>query len=345
MNILYGVQGTGNGHITRALAMVPLLRSSGHNVKVIFSGKKDKDLFGIEQLKPYEVYNGLTFAVSNGKINYYKSLTNLRPFKFFNDVLKFNLKNIDLIISDFEPITAWAAKFNGIKSIGIGHQYAFFYDIPMKGENLFTKFIIRNFAPTELKIGLHWHHFNQKIFPPIFPEFNLTGNQSSKNKVLVYLPFEDLEKIIEFLSPVKSHDFHIYHDVDTQIIKHNLFIKPFSRNGFKKDLLSAERVICNSGFELPSESLFLGKNILVKPLIGQMEQESNAVAMEQLGWGSVMNELNSNILKNWIQKPMAKPINYPNTAKEIVNIINNMKLDQIDKLSKDVWKNVKLGES
>ena len=76
-----------------------------------------------------------------------------------------------------------------------------------------------------------------------------------------------------------------------------------------------------------------------------MEQESNAVAMEQLGWGSVMNELNCNILKNWIQKPMAKPINYPNTAKEIVNIINNMKLDQIDKLSKDLWKNVKLGES
>ena len=39
MRILYGVQGTGNGHITRARTMLPALQAAGIDVDFVFSGR------------------------------------------------------------------------------------------------------------------------------------------------------------------------------------------------------------------------------------------------------------------------------------------------------------------
>ena len=39
MNILYGIQCTGNGHLTRSLKVVCRLKKMGHNVDILFSGK------------------------------------------------------------------------------------------------------------------------------------------------------------------------------------------------------------------------------------------------------------------------------------------------------------------
>ena len=75
MNIVYGVQGTGNGHLTRGLALIPKLRSQGHNVRVVISGRKKDTLFGVESLEPFETFEGLSFEVKKGKINYIKSET------------------------------------------------------------------------------------------------------------------------------------------------------------------------------------------------------------------------------------------------------------------------------
>jgi uncharacterized protein (TIGR00661 family) len=44
-------------------------------------------------------------------------------------------------------------------------------------------------------------------------------------------------------------------------------------------------VICGAGFELAGESLQLGKKLLVKPLKGQFEQLSNALALEKASTG------------------------------------------------------------
>ena len=340
MNIVYGVQGTGNGHLTRGLALIPKLRSQGHNVRVVISGRKKDTLFGVESLEPFETFEGLSFEVKKGKINYIKSFSNLRLLKFFRDVRQFNLENIDLVITDFEPVTAWAAKFNKVNSIGIGHQYAFSYDIPMAGENFITKLILKTFAPANINIGVHWHHFNQPIVPPILPFINRNNNKPISKKILVYLPFEDLNDIVELLKPFKDNSFYVYHDIEKPKTIGNINLKPFSRSGFEGDLLSSEKVLCNAGFELPSESLILGKNILLKPLIGQMEQLSNAEAMKRLNWGYVMNDLNPKIISEWIDQPPSNPVSYPDTAQSIVEWINSKSFNNIDKLSLNLWKQV-----
>ncbi|MAJ34220.1 MAG: glycosyltransferase, partial [Candidatus Marinimicrobia bacterium] len=61
MNILYGIQGTGNGHITRSRLLVPLLRKKGFNVDVILSGRKKEEYWDMECFKPYDTKFGITF--------------------------------------------------------------------------------------------------------------------------------------------------------------------------------------------------------------------------------------------------------------------------------------------
>ena len=145
---------------------------------------------------------------------------------------------------------------------------------------------------------------------------------------------------MELLKPFKNYSFYVYHDIEKPKTIGNINLKPFSRSGFEDDLLSSEKVLCNAGFELPSESLILGKNILLKPLIGQMEQLSNAEAMKRLNWGYVMNDLNPKIISEWIDQPPSNPVSYPDTAQSIVEWINSKSFNNIDKLSLNLWKQV-----
>ena len=51
------------------------------------------------------------------------------------------------------------------------------------------------FAPANKKIGFHWHHFNQPILPPIIDIEQMSEREIKKNKVMVYLPFEDVQEL------------------------------------------------------------------------------------------------------------------------------------------------------
>ena len=47
MRILYGVQATGNGHITRARVLLPALQAAGVEVDVLLSGRAPERLFNM----------------------------------------------------------------------------------------------------------------------------------------------------------------------------------------------------------------------------------------------------------------------------------------------------------
>jgi len=111
------------------------------------------------------------------------------------------------------------------------------------------------------------------------------------NKILVYLPFEEIEDIRRLLAPFEAHRFFVYHRLPAASDEGHLRLRPYSRQGFLKDLAESSAVITNAGFELVSEALHLGKKILVKPLARQMEQISNAKALEELNLGTVMKRL------------------------------------------------------
>jgi uncharacterized protein (TIGR00661 family) len=343
MKIFYGVQGTGNGHITRARVMAKALYAAGMDVTFQFSGRPADKYFDMEVFNGYQVCKGLTFSIDKGQVNLVDTAIDASLIKFKREINELDLSPYDLVITDFEPVTAWAAKKQKKVTLGIGHQYAFKYKIPRQGKYLIAEQIMKYFAPANKSVGLHWHHFDQPIFPPIIETTKST--QQVKNKILVYLPFEDQQDVIDLFSPFTDFTFHVYSPEPVQSKLNHIFCYPLSVVGFQQNLSDCEGIISNSGFELASESLQLGKKILAKPIHGQMEQLANGAALLQLGYGHVMDYLDRDIIERWLHDTNVVHISYPNTAEIVVQWIK----DGMPEISKDfiasVWQNVKVERS
>lgn len=339
MKILYGCQGTGSGHISRARAMAKELKKAGHEVQYLFSGRPCvSDYYDMEIFGDAWYRKGLTFSVNNGKVNLLKTLFKNDYSNFLKDIDHLCLDQFDLIISDYEPITSYAAKCQGRFCIGIGHQYAFDFKIPKDKNNFITDLVMKNFAPVSLGVGLHWDSFGQNILPPIVevPE----SKEIIQRKVLVYLAFENPNDILNLLSKFPEFEFIVY-GFKYLTGSQNVHFKNPSREGFLEDLVDSEYVICNAGFELVSEALHLGKKILVKPLQNQMEQHSNAKALAQLGYGIAVEELNFDHINDFLTTSENAHVSYPNVAAYIVeNIINANSFISIE--SEPIWNKVRI---
>jgi len=341
MKIFYGVQGTGNGHITRARVMAKELNAAGFDVTFQFSGRPADKYFDMEVFNGYQLREGLTFNTSQGQVSYLKTALTASPVQFFKDISFLDLSGYDLIISDFEPVTAWAARKQKKKVLGIGHQYAFNHKIPRKGSDPIANQVMKYFAPADISVGLHWHHFGQPILPPIIetPEF---PSQTQANKIVVYLPFEEPHEVIRLLCPFENFEFHVYSPEPVPSKYAHIHCKSLSRLGFQADLYDCAGIISNAGFELASESLQLGKKILVKPLHSQMEQISNAAALEQLGYGHTMFELDSAVIEEWLHNPHALRVTYPNIAKVLVQWLQAGMPTMDKEFTEQVWDTVEV---
>jgi uncharacterized protein (TIGR00661 family) len=341
MKIFYGVQGTGNGHITRARVMAKELFAAGFDVTFQFTGRPAEKYFDMEVFNSYQVKTGLTFNTAKGQVSYLKTALEASPLRFLKDISSLDFSGYDLVISDFEPVTAWAARKQKKQVIGIGHQYAFNHNIPRKGSDPIANQVMKYFAPADLGIGLHWHHFGQPILPPIIetPEFPAS---SQANKIVVYLPFEDPNEVIRLLCPFENFEFHVYSPEPAVSKYAHVVSKPLSRQGFQDDVYNCAGIISNAGFELASESLQLGKKILVKPLHMQMEQISNAAALEQLGYGRTMYNLDSAVIEDWLHNPHAIRVTYPNIAKVLVQWLKDGRPKIDTDFTEQVWEKVEV---
>ena len=161
-----------------------------------------------------------------------------------------------------------------------------------------------------------------------------------KNKIIVYLPFEDQQQVIKLLSPFKNFEFHIYAPDAVPSTVNHIVCNPLSRAGFQKDLYDCAGIISNAGFELASEALQLGKKILAKPLHAQMEQISNAAALQQLGYGHTLNDMDSKVIEHWLHDSHAIHITYPNIAKVLVQWIQNGMPEMESDFIEAIWDTV-----
>jgi uncharacterized protein (TIGR00661 family) len=322
--------------------MATKLKQAGIQVDYLFSGRPWEDLFEMDAFGDYEWRAGLTFSTKAGHVQYVKTAFTAHPWTFIRDVKALDLSGYDAVICDFEPVTAWAARVQGVKTIGIGHQYAFGYDIPKAGVDFIGSQILKYFAPTTVALGVHWHHFHHPILPPII-ETQADGPAVQPDKIIVYLPFEDVNQVIHLLKKFRRYQFfvfspHMPHERHEK--SDNVHVRQLSRAGFRQDFASAAGVICNSGFELTSEALQAGKKLLVKPLHGQLEQLSNALALELLQLGQVMQSLDSATIETWLEQSRAIRVKYPDVAKAVVDWLLGSEL-QVDKSwIDDIWSQI-----
>lgn len=336
MRILYGVQGTGNGHITRARVMSTALAEAGIEVDYLFSGRPPERFFNMEPFGDYRVRRGLTLMTQAGTVQLGKTLWNNSLRQLWQDTRTLDLQPYDLVISDFEPVTAWAARRQGVPSVGIAHQYAFLHTVPGIAGAPWLKPVLRLLAPVDQAIGVHWHHFNAPILPPLIePQFNPIDRVP--RQVLVYLPFESLDDIRRWLLPFANYRFVIYCAVDSRETCGHLEFRPFSRQGFQAALATCDGVVCNAGFGLCSEAIQSGKKLLVKPLANQIEQSANAQALEVLGHAQVMRRFDSDLLDDWLARDNPEPRPWPNTASTLVEWILSGRQASVDNLAQRLW--------
>jgi len=346
MKVLYGVQGTGNGHITRARAMSRALEEAGHQVDYLFSGRTPEDYFDMEPFAGYRTRAGLTFHHHQGHISSLKTLRHTHPLTLLRDIRQLDLSGYDLLLNDFEPITAWAARRQGLPSLALSHQAAFQYDIPKVGEHLLSKLIMRSFAPTQKRLGVHWYHFGQPIVPPLvepIPEEMAIRNDGF---ILVYLPFDevsDINRMLHKLAPVR---FTLYHpSISAAAELGNIHLKPLSRNGFHQDLARCDGVIANGGFELPSEAMQLGKKLLLRPLAGQFEQLSNVATLQLMGLASALPHLDCNRVRRWLDEEPVGPVRYPAVAPLLASQLELLVDGDPAELVETLWKQVVFPET
>ncbi|WP_116473142.1 MJ1255/VC2487 family glycosyltransferase [Zobellella maritima] len=339
MRILYGVQGTGNGHITRARVMATELARRGVQVDFLFSGRAPQGYFDMAVFGDFQTRPGLTFVARQGRISLVSTLLQSRPARLIRDIQTLPVKDYDLVVNDFEPVTAWAARRAGVPSVGVSHQAAFLKAIPKEGESLGASLLMRHFAPTDIQLGVHWHHFGQSLLPPIIEHRRQHGPVRS-DKIIVYLPFESPTAIAALLAPFPHVEFYCYHPEVSPEDRGHLHFRAPSRQGFHRDLADAAGVISNGGFELSSEALCLGKKLLLKPLQGQFEQGSNVLTLRQLGLATSMHRLSTSTLDAWLTLPPAKPVSYPPVAPRLVDWLLAGDWHSREALCRSLWQEV-----
>jgi len=309
-----------------------------HDVEVtwLFSGRRRQDLFDMDCFGDFEHRRGLTFVTRDGRIRPIASLAENNLVEFARDVRSLQLQAFDLVVSDFEPVSAWAGRRAGLRTIGIGHQYAFGPRTPRAGQSWWAERLLAHFAPVTQPLGLHWHRYGSNVLPPIIdlPALSLSRGQ----QVLVYLPFEDQDRVSELLQCLPQQAFVQYAPglQDSQLA--NVTRCQPSTERFKAHLANCRGVICNSGFELISECLHWGKPVLTRPLRGQMEQESNARALADLGYAQVTTELTPRILAQWLRQPGPAPrLAFPDVAGALAAWLAAGAATEPAALVRDLW--------
>ncbi|OCG01451.1 MJ1255/VC2487 family glycosyltransferase [Gilliamella sp. wkB112] len=335
MKILFGVQGTGNGHISRCRTLAKAFTKVGADIDYIFSGRDPKDYFDMEAFGNYKTFRGVTFATLNGKINFRKTVQRIRAFRLIKDVRDLDLSKYDCIISDFEPVSAWAAHYQHRDCLGISNQAVCQYLKP-KEYGMIANVIMKYYAPVTQPIGLHWFHFGHKLIPPMIDSFQIPPKEDGN--IVVYLPFEGLDEITALLKNFANYKFVCFHPEVKQASQHsNIILQPLGRDNFTKALINCSGIISNTGFALISEALVLGKKILTKPVSGQFEQVYNAQCLETLELATVMENLNTIKLKYWINLPSPEPVIYPDVATELANWIVSGRNESLLSLSERLW--------
>ena len=299
--VLYALNGTGSGHITRARQFIPYIKKK-YDVDILISGRNH---IIDSKLDVKYSFKGFTFIINkNGRVSYLKSLFGNNLFQFIFDLFRLDLNQYDLIISDFEPISAWASKIKGKPSLQLSHQSSLFSKKSPRPENVdrLAEFFIKWYSPCDRYIGFHFKNYDKNIYGPLLRDKIINANPQINDYYVVYLWNYSSEYIVSVLSQLQDYKFKVFDSqANKQYVIENCEIIPTGDDVFFNAILNCKGVICGAGFELPAEVLYLKKKLYVIPIGNQYEQKCNAQALIEMGVDSA-EILNKDYLLNWLKK-------------------------------------------
>ena len=323
MKILYAIQGTGNGHLSRALDVVPLLRARCSCLDVLVSGPPaDLPLPFDLQYRAHGM--GFVFGKKGG-INFVKTFLQFNSAKFLHEVRHLPVESYDLVISDFEPVSSWACKLREVPCVALSHQSAVLHAAAPRPdqENPAGRAVLRHYAPSTAQYGFHFQSYAPGIFTPVIRQQVRELSPVNEGHYTVYLPAYEEEILVERLR-------YLSHSVRWEVFsKHsrvpaqygNVRVWPVSGPAFLDSLARSAGVLCGAGFETPAEALYLDKKLLVMPMKQQYEQQCNAAALAKMGVPVIKNFKDKNLdrVDQWLHRAETVPVEYPDQTGAVID--------------------------
>lgn len=323
MKIFYAIQATGNGHISRAMELLPWLQKFG-TVDIFLSGANST--LPLHAPIKYRSKGLSLFYTCDGSLDYWKIVRKVSPFRVMKEVRDLPVEKYDLVINDFECITSLACAKKKVASVNFGHQASFLSAKTPRPEkrNKTGEWILQNYARATKYIGLHFECYDDFIFSPVIKEEILQAEPANKEYITVYLPSYCDKQLLHFLQPLKDHRFEVFsRQAATPYTVGHITFRPVDSKDFNRSLINCHGIICGAGFETPAEALHLKKKMIAIPIRGQYEQQCNAAALKKIGITTPdkLDDHFTDTFNNWVNDPSTPTVQYRYSTEAIVNIL------------------------
>lgn len=343
-HIVYGLSGEGFGHSARSYEVIQHLIKKNHQVLVLTYGKAllvmQKDFQTIE-------IPGLRLNYQNNELSYPRTFfdnaamlvkTSREWPTLFSALKKFKP---DMVISDYEPISAAIANWKKIPLISFDNQHQLTntkITVPKKyrkdllAAKMLTKsmvwgadyYLITSFFKTPITKPKTF------LFPPVVREKIRRLKPITNNFILVYQN-SDFDYIIDELHKVPKQKFVVFSSRPKEGIEKNITFKRHDPKTFITYLKKCQAIIGTAGLSLISEALYLKKPYFALPIAHQVEQVINALYLKKMGFGSYSEKCTATQVKSFLanlktyRKKLEQHQNEGSTAlfKKIDTIINS----------------------
>jgi uncharacterized protein (TIGR00661 family) len=307
VRILYGVVGEGMGHATRSRVVLEHLAASGHELRVVVSGRAhaflSRALAPLPNVTLHEI-EGLHLDFDEGGLDLSASLLNnlaAAPARLLHNLEAIGKVNdgfrAEVAFSDFESWAYFYARSRGLPVVSIDNMQILNRCEHPKGATDWGSLDFR-LAKLAVKSKLPgaWHYLITSFFfprvrkprttliPPILRPQILQARREPGEHVLVYQTSASTRDLLVPVLRTLPGTFRVY-GLGVEGVEGNVQLSAFSEQGFVDDLRTARAVIANGGLSLMAEAVHLGVPLLSFPIGGQFEQELNARWLSDLGYG------------------------------------------------------------
>ncbi len=316
MRIVYGVQSTGKGHLSRLLGLKPLFDQDGHELLVIITGYCEPPDYFFNALEGarYKRFHGLSL-VENGS----GGVSRRRTMKAFAGHLPALFESFrrahkmisefapDLIVSDFDPITGSPFVAPATFKVGIGNVATISHVVAARPTKTtvdrFNIHAVRKLFTSglDVELGCHFYPLDKQCLPPILRPEILTARVENRGHIVVYQAFRGLlGPILDYATRHPDRPIIVYGDALPGEHPDNIaYATDPSR--FAHDLATCDAFVGTAGFQAICEAFYLRKKIVVEPIAGHYEQHWNAA------------ELASHNMARWfhgdLEEDLAQPFN------------------------------------
>ena len=320
MRILYAIQGTGNGHLSRAREIIPILKQMS-DVDILVSGTQ------ADVKLPYEInyqLKGMSFVFGkNGGVDLPATILQLSTRNMYKDIAELPVEDYDLILNDFEPVSAWACQQKKIPCISLSHQCAVLNkNAPKpKVKDLIGKAVLKYYAPCTDYYGFHFEAYDSNIFTPVIRSEVRAMIPENRDHYTVYLPAYDDERILSMLKNFDHINWHVFSKhTRKEYTSGNVAIHKIENEPFLQSMALGKGVLCGAGFETPAEALFLKKKLAVIPMKTQFEQQCNAAALKSMGVPvfKSLKEKHIDKISTWLNSKKHIKVDYADRTEEII---------------------------